>query len=688
MSAADLLFELGCEELPPTQLANLSKALETSVKEGLEAAGLPFTAIESFATPRRLALIVKNLAKHQPDQAIERKGPALKAAYKDGEPTKALLGFAKSCGVAIDQLETLETDKGSWLIYRSTQPGQATAALVPDIFKQAIHNLPVPKRMRWGSSRIEFSRPVHWLVLLQGEEVIPAEILGLQSDRLTYGHRFHAPSAITLDKASTYQPSLAKGYVLASFTERREQIREQVLAEAASRRAKAVIDEDLLDEVTGLVEWPVALTGSFDEDFLQVPDACLISSMKSHQKYFHLTDEQGRLLPLFITVSNIQSQDPSAIILGNERVIRPRLADAAFFFETDKKSRLATRFEGLEKVVFQKQLGSLADKSRRIEQLACEIAQRLKFDTDKVQRAAKLCKCDLNTEMVLEFPELQGLMGEAYALHDGENPEVCRSLREHYLPRHAGDALPETPTGICLALADRLDTLTGIFGIGQKPSGVKDPFALRRATLGVLNILVHKQLDLDLQELIHLALAQHSELPQRQEAEQQLLDYMLDRFRAWYQGQGIATGIFLAVRSRGVTHPYDFDRRVQAVSSFSKLPEAQALAAANKRVSNLLSKLDQPVSSEINKALLSEAAEVRLAEQLAIKDIDVAPYYAKGDYQAALNKLAELREPVDAFFDQVMVMAEDPEIRNNRLALLASLQALFMHTADIAQLQH
>ncbi|WP_416886078.1 glycine--tRNA ligase subunit beta, partial [Marinospirillum sp.] len=406
-------------------------------------------------------------------------------------------------------------------------------------------------------------------------------------------------------------------------------------------------------------------------------------------KYFHLVDESGRLLPLFITVSNIESKDPGAIILGNEKVIRPRLADAACFFETDKKTRLSSRAEGLEKVVFQQQLGSLADKTRRLQTLAGEIAQRLKADTDKVQRAATLCKCDLNTEMVLEFPELQGLMGEAYALHDGENPEVCRALREHYLPRHAGDELPETPTGVCLALADRLDTLTGIFGIGQRPTGVKDPFALRRATLGVLSLLVNKQLDLDLRELIQLALAQHQNLTLADAVvEQELLDYMLDRFRAWYQGQGIATGVFLAVRSRGVTHPLDFDRRVQAVASFDQLPEAQALAAANKRVSNLLGKVEGQVSTQINKALLTEAAEIHLAEQLAVKDIDVAPYYAKGDYQAALHKLAELREAVDRFFDEVMVMAEDPELRMNRLALLASLQALFLHTADIAQLQH
>ncbi|WP_114416783.1 glycine--tRNA ligase subunit beta [Marinospirillum perlucidum] len=688
MSAADLLFELGCEELPPTLLKTLSESLEKSVRHGLEEAGLPFAEIHAYATPRRLALLVSQLEEQQPDQAIERKGPAVKAAYKDGQPTKALEGFARSCGVTPDQLETLETDKGSWLMYRSTQPGQPTRELLPDIFSQAIAALPVPKRMRWGSERTEFSRPVHWLLLMQGREVVPAQLLGLSSDCKTRGHRFHAPEEITLEQPADYLPALKEARVVADFNERREMIRQQVLAEAEKHQGTAVIDEDLLDEVTGLVEWPVALTGSFDEGFLEVPDACLISSMKEHQKYFHLVDDKGALLPLFTTISNIASRDPQAIIKGNERVIRPRLADAAFFFETDKKTPLSARSQGLEEVVFQKQLGSLGDKTRRIAALAEQIAQKIGAPADKVARAALLCKCDLNTEMVLEFPELQGLMGEAYALNDGEDPEVSQAIREHYLPRNAGDALPQTLTGACLALADRLDTLTGIFGIGQKPTGVKDPFALRRATLGVLNLLVNKQLDLDLKELIQLALAQHNQLPQADKVETELLDYMLDRFRAWYQAQDIPTGVFLAVRSRGVTHPHDFDRRVQAVAEFNQLPESQALAAANKRVSNLLGKLDQPVATEINKALLTEAAEIQLAEDLAAKDIEVAPFYAQGDYQAALNKLAELREPVDRFFDDVMVMAEDEAVKNNRLALLASLQSLFLHTADIAQLQH
>lgn len=687
MAAADLLIELGCEELPPTLLKTLSDALRQSVETSLQEAGLPYQAIQAFATPRRLALLVEQLADQQPDQAIERRGPALAAAYKDGQPTKAAEGFATSCGVSVSDLQTLETDKGSWLVFRTTQQGQATSQLLPELVNKAFASLPVPKRMRWGASRIEFSRPVQWLVLLHGNQVIPAEILGLKPGRTTYGHRFHAPQAIELQQPADYPAALKQARVLADFNERRENIRQQVLAEAVKHQGTAVIDEDLLDEVTGLVEWPVALTGSFEERFLAVPDACLISSMKANQKYFHLVDGKGRLLPRFITLSNIESSNPALVIAGNEKVIRPRLSDAAFFFETDKKTPLASRSEGLDKVVFQQQLGTLADKTRRVTALTVAIASRIGGDTSHAERAAQLSKCDLGSEMVLEFPELQGIMGEAYALHDGENPEVAQALREQYLPRNAGDELPQSLTGISLALADRLDTLTGIFGIGQKPTGVKDPFALRRATLGVLNILVHRQLDLDLKELIGLALDQHSRLPKADSVAEELLDYMLDRFRAWYQAEGIATGVFLAVRSRGVTHPYDFDRRVQAVAAFSKLPEAAALAAANKRVSNLLGKLETPVSTGINNALLAEPAEITLAEQLAVKAIDVAPLYAKGDYPAALNNLAGLRVAVDAFFDQVLVMADDPAIKTNRLALLASLQALFLHTADIAQLQ-
>jgi len=688
MAAADLLLELGCEELPPALLKLLSEALMTGVEAGLTEAGIPYTATEVYATPRRLAIIVKDLASHQPDQAIERRGPALAAAYKDGQPSKAALGFAASCGVELDTLEKLETDKGSWLVYRATQKGQTTASLLPEIITKAFANLPVPKRMRWGSSRIEFSRPVHWLVLLHGNQVVPAEVMGLTADRITYGHRFHAPEAIQLDSPAAYLPSLKTAKVMASFSERREVIRQQVLAEAEQHQATAVIDEDLLDEVTGLVEWPVALTGSFEERFLEVPDACLISSMKANQKYFHMVDAKGALLPLFTTICNIESNNPTVVIAGNEKVIRPRLADAAFFFESDKKIPLANRFVGLESVVFQKQLGTLAEKSQRVSVVAQAIAEKIQADPKLVERAAYLSKCDLNTEMVLEFPELQGIMGEAYAAEDGEPAEVSLALREQYLPRNPSDSLPTSSVGICLALADRLDTLTGIFGIGQKPSGARDPFALRRAALAVLNILVNRQLDLDLKALIHLALEQHKNLPKAKEVEGELLDYMLDRFRAWYQAQDIATGVFLAVRGRNVTHPYDFDRRVQAVASFSQLEAAAALAAANKRVNNILSKQNYSATTKVNTNLLTENAEIALAEQVAAKSEEVAPFYAEGNYQAALHCLAELREAVDNFFNDVMVMTEDEAVRNNRLALLASLQALFMHTADIAQLQH
>ena len=685
--AQDFLVELGCEELPPTHLSAFMQSLAESMQTQLSEAGLSFTEIKPFATPRRLALLVSQLAEQQPDQTLERRGPSLKAAFDaNGQPTKALLGFAQSCQASIDELSRLETDKGAWMVYRSVQSGQATRSLLPAMLQQAFAQLPVPKRMRWGASREEFSRPVHWLVALFGTTPIDCQLFGCPAGRITYGHRFHAPQAIELGQPSDYLPALQAAQVITDFEQRRENIRAQVLEEARKHQGQAVIDESLLDEVTGLVEWPVALTGSFDEAFLAVPDACLISSMKANQKYFHLVDSQGKLLPLFITISNLASQNPGEVIRGNEKVIRPRLADAAFFFETDRKTRLSSRFDGLEKVVFQQQLGTLADKSRRISALASQIAEQLGADVEKVQRAAYLSKCDLSTEMVLEFPELQGIMGEAYARHDGENPEVCHALFEQYLPRHGQDELPHSLTGICLSLADRLDTLSGIFGLGMKPSGVKDPFALRRASLGVLNLLVNRSLDLDLKSLIEAAFAQHQALPEQATAPQVLLDYMLDRFRAWYQGQGIITEVFLSVRQRGITHPLDFDRRVQAVSSFMQKPEARALAAANKRVSNLLNKLPQPLTHTLNPALFTDAAEIRLAEQLAVKKIDVAPLFAHADYTGVMNHLAQLREPVDAFFEQVLVMAEDENLRLNRLALLAELQSLFMDIADISLL--
>ncbi|WP_404344382.1 glycine--tRNA ligase subunit beta [Vreelandella venusta] len=687
MAVDTLLLELGAEELPPTALDALSDAFAAGIEKGLQEAEIPFQAVTAYATPRRLAVQVTGLADKQPDREVERRGPALAAAFKDGAPTKAAEGFARSCGVSVDDLIHLETDKGTWLGYREQQQGDSVQALLPEMVRKTLQSLPVPKNMRWGASRVEFSRPVHWLVALYGSQVVAAEALGLQASRTTYGHRFHAPDAIQLEHADDYLAALENAYVLADRQRRRERIREQVLAEAEVQEANAVIDEDLLVEVSGLVEWPVALTGSFDERFLEVPAECLISSMKANQKYFHLLDDQGKLKPLFITISNIESQDPDQVISGNEKVIRPRLADAAFFYDTDRKHTLASRIPQLESVVFQQQLGTLADKARRSTAIATFIAERIHGDVAHAQRAVALAKCDLVTEMVLEFPELQGIMGRYYAEQDGEPAEVAQALEEQYLPRFASDAIPQSLTGQALALADRLDTLVGIFGIGQRPTGAKDPFALRRASIGVLNILVNGELNLDLRELLQVAADQHQNLPKKADGlVEDVLTYMLDRFRAWGQEEGISAEMYLAVRARPVTKPLDFARRLRAVKAFAQREEAAALAAANKRVSNILSKQEHDGSTQVEASLLQEAAEKALFEAVTASQQQVAPLFAAGDYQQALDTLATLREPVDAFFDQVMVMADDDAIRRNRLALLASLQALFLEVADISQL--
>jgi glycyl-tRNA synthetase beta chain len=688
MAANTLLVELGVEELPPNAIDALSDALADGLRHGLSEADVVHGEVRAYATPRRLAVQIQALADRQPDREVERRGPALAAAFKDGQPTRAAEGFARSCGVSVDDLIHLETDKGTWLGYREQQQGEATTALLPVILQKAIDGLPVPKNMRWGTSRVEFSRPVHWLVMLYDSEVVEARALGLEAGRTSYGHRFHAPQAIELAHADDYLGALEQAWVLADRDMRRERIREQVLAEAEVQEATAVIDEDLLVEVSGLVEWPVALAGSFDERFLEVPAECLISSMKANQKYFHLLDEAGRLKPLFITIANIDSTDPRLVVEGNEKVIRPRLADAAFFYDTDRKRTLASRLGELSGVVFQKQLGTLADKAHRSAAVAAFIAGRIDGDVAQARRAAELAKCDLVTEMVLEFPELQGIMGRYYAQHDGEPAEVAQALEEQYLPRFASDAIPHSRTGLALSLADRLDTLTGIFGIGARPTGTKDPFALRRASIGVLNILVKGELNLDLRELLELAAAQHQELPYAEDLVDEVLGYMLDRFRAWGQDEGIEAGVYLAVRARPVTRPLDFARRLRAVQAFAGREEAASLAAANKRVSNILSKQAGEVGSEVQTSLLQEAAEQALYETVCTQRERVMPLFGEGRYAEALDALAGLREPVDAFFDQVMVMADEPAIRANRLALLANLRALFLEVADIAQLQH
>ena len=684
----DFLLELGTEELPPTALKSLLAALAAGVKAGLDDAGLPYNAINSYASPRRLALVVEQLAEATPVRQVTNWGPPAQVAFDaDGKPTRAAEAFAKKNGLAIDELTTENDGKADKLVAHQEAGGEPTTDLLAAIVRDALAKLPIPKRMRWGAKRTEFVRPAHWLVMLFGDDVVEAEVLGLSAGRDSRGHRFHHNQVISIDSPGNYVEIMKAAYVQVDMAARRALIIDQVNREAAAIDGTAVIDEDLLDEVTALVEWPVALTGRFEERFLQVPAEALVSSMAEHQKYFHVVDNDGQLKPYFITVANIESQDPSQVIDGNERVIRPRLSDAAFFFETDKKHTLASQRKRLGSIVFQAKLGSILDKTDRIAALAASIASDIGADAAKAKRAGELSKADLVTEMVLEFDKMQGIAGYYYALNDGEDPEVANALKEQYLPKYAGDELPDTQTGTLIALADRLDTIVGIFGIGQKPTGSKDPFALRRASLGALRLMVEKDINLDLRELLKRAASGHGDnIKDAASTVEESLAYMLERFRAWYEEDQIATEVYLAVAAKKLSHPVDINTRVLAVDAFAQLPEAQALAAANKRVSNILSKLEEAPASEVNTKLLAEPAEQQLAEAVADKAQRVAPLFAERRYADALAELATLRAAVDTFFDDVMVMADDQALRNNRLALLAQLRGLFLQVADISAL--
>lgn len=685
----DLLIEIGTEELPPKALLKLSSAFTHGITDGLQKAELDFGQVESFAAPRRLAVLIKALDDSQADKEVERRGPALTAAFdNDGNPTKATEGFARSCGVTPNDLAQMETDKGAWLIFRSTQSGQPTANLIPEILNDALHKLPIPKRMRWGNLDAEFVRPVHWVVLLFGDEVIDADVLSVKSGRDTFGHRFHHPAPIYLGEPAAYAPLLeTTGRVMADFAKRREAIRAQVMEVAEQAGGKAVIDDDLLDEVTGLVEWPLAVLGSFEERFLEVPPECLISAMKGHQKYFHMVDANGKLMPNFITVSNIESRHPDFVRQGNERVIRPRLTDADFFWNQDRKATLESRMDSLKSVVFQQQLGTLYDKSNRVAAVASKIADNIGGDVKLAARAATLAKCDLMTDMVGEFPELQGIMGRYYAQHDDEPTEVATALDEQYMPRFAGDMLPRGKTGQAVAIADKLDTLVGIFGIGQIPSGDKDPFALRRAALGALRIIIEQKLDLDLLEILEHTSQANTGLFDNKQVCEQVFDFMMGRLKAYYHDAGIASDTFEAVLIQRPTRPLDFDARLRAVAAFRQLAEAESLAAANKRISNILKKSEEAIPQQVDAGLLQEEAEKALNDQVAAMAIKVAPLFAARDYQSALKQLACLRDAVDSFFDTVMVMADNDAVRANRLALLNRLSSLFLEVADLSQLQ-
>ena len=690
MSQQTLVFELGSEELPPKALPKLAAALAQNITAGLNEAKLSFGQISWYASPRRLAVEVTELVEQQDEQHIERRGPALQAAYTaDGEPTKAALGFARSCGIQIADLQTVKTDKGEWLYHSARQPGQASHVLLPDIIKQAVAKLPIPKPMRWGASDIRFIRPVHWALLLLGNQVIECEILGQTTGRVSYGHRFHAPEALTLEQAADYLDILqSKGKVITHFQQRHDKIKAQILALADSQGATAVIDDELLDEVTSLVEWPVALLGQFDKQFLQVPAEALISTMKDNQKYFHLLDSAGQLLPCFIFISNIESRDPRQVIAGNEKVVRPRLADAEFFFVTDRKRPLADRLPELEKVIYQKKLGSLADKSRRVARLAQQIARLMGAEVASAERAALLCKADLMTEMVMEFPEVQGVMGMHYAQHDGEDPIVAQAIYEHYLPRFAGDSLPESQVGLSVALADRLDTLVGIFGINQRPTGDKDPFALRRAALAVMRLVIESSLTLDLAELIQFAAEGFAE-QQIKLNQAALLEFCFERLRTWLHDQGISQTVFQSVAALQLTIPLDFYQRIQAVAYFAKLDEAEALAAANKRVANILAKQSQSFADQaVAEAHLVDTAERDLWQAISQQQAAFDQLLAANNYQQILTDLAKLKPAIDLFFDKVMVMVDDEMVRNNRLAMLYQLRRLFISVADISLLQY
>ncbi|HTF86335.1 MAG TPA: glycine--tRNA ligase subunit beta [Cellvibrio sp.] len=686
--SADFLLELGTEELPPKALKTLIAALEENIAAGLQAQELTYTAIKSFAAPRRLAIIVEQLIEATPQKELVVWGPPKTVAFDGaGKPTKAAIAFAEKNNIAVDALTTESDGKVEKLVARVTTEGKETCSLLGDIVETAFAKLPIAKRMRWGAKRTEFVRPAHWLVMLYGYDIVDATVLGLRANRCTRGHRFHYNQELQLESAEEYLHKLKTiGYVLVDMNERRELIKQQVEAEAKKVGGVAVIDADLLDEVTALVEWPVALTGNFEKRFLDVPAEALIASMKEHQKYFHVVDNKGKLLPHFITVANIESKNPALVIDGNERVIRPRLSDAAFFFETDKKVTLESLRERLKTIVFQAQLGTIYEKTERVAALAVYIAGQLKADKQLAERAGQLCKSDLVTNMVGEFDNMQGIAGYYYALNDGENAEVAAAMNEQYLPRFAGDELPATTTGAIIALADRLDTISGIFGIGQQPTGSKDPFALRRASISVLRILVEKKLNLDLRDLLNFAKSQHKALTVGDELVDTVLGYMLDRFRAFYEDAQIPAEVFQAVNAKQISVPLDIDLRVKAVFEFSKLPQAQALAAANKRVSNILSKQAGEIDAALNSDLLVEEAEKNLAKAVIAKASVVAPLYVAHKYTEALASLADLQQPVDSFFDNVMVMCDNPALQQNRLALLQQLRGLFLEVADISYL--
>lgn len=680
----DLLIELGTEELPPKNLRAMIESFETSFASSLRESQFGFEDIESFATPRRLALKVTGLSAFQPTQNLEKRGPSLKAALDaDGQPTRAVQGFMKSCGVSdIAELEQIETEKGSWLVFRQQQEGASLASMIQSLLEKSLASLPIERRMRWGDTRVEFVRPVHWLVLLFGDKVLPAKLFNISAGRLSRGHRFMSSGNVTIDTPEDYSSTLKTNHVIANFNERRDLISKQLQQISETEKANVVIDEALLDEVTALVEWPVALMGQFDKGFLAVPEEALISAMKEHQRYFHMTDQNGKMLPRFITISNIESKNPETVIRGNERVITPRLTDARFFFEQDKKHSLESKLDRLANVVFQTKLGSYRDKTIRLEALARYIAGAIGADENAAAKAARLCKSDLVSNMVNEFPDLQGIMGGYYAIHEGESEPVADAIREHYLPNASGGNLPESLVSKSVAISDKLDTLVGMFGIGQPPSGSKDPFALRRQTIGIIRMCVEGKLDLNLSTLIGKAI----ELHEKPFDAAPISAYLSERLKSWYQDQGVRfDSVEAVINAEGwqanLSHTND---TVMALETFRDSDSADALIAANKRVANILKKIGDTEKLEVNVDLFQEPAEHALFT--AINAAETALSSAKND-QDRLSALVGLREVIDLYFDQVMVMAEDDALRSNRIATLRKMRSLFLKVADISLLQ-
>jgi glycyl-tRNA synthetase beta chain len=687
MIKQNLLIELGTEELPPKSLKKLAVSFCENFEAQLNSANLQFDSIEWFAAPRRLALKIHNLDEQQADKQVEKRGPAVSSAFDaDGNATKAAQGWARGCGIDVADATRMKTDKGEWLLHVATVAGKNIAELVESFIVQALKQLPISKPMRWGTGKEEFIRPVHTLIALYGDKVLPAQVLGLTSGDQSQGHRFHHKDLVTITHADNYQEELNAAYVMVDFNKRQQTISQQMAVICKENNAKTIEDNDLLDEVTSLVEWPVALVGTFEERFLDVPPEALIYTMKDDQKYFPLLDDSGKLLPKFIFITNIESKDPQQVISGNEKVVRPRLADAEFFYNTDKKHTLESRLASLDTVLFQKQLGTLKDKSERIAKLAGHIASQINADVTLSERAGLLSKTDLMTEVVMEFTDIQGVMGKYYALNDGEDVKVADALYQQYMPKFAGDELPTSLEACSVALADKFDSLVGIFGIGQHPKGDKDPFALRRAAIGIIRILIEKELPIDFQQVAEFAAGLFGDKLSNDKVIEDVIDFMLGRFRAHYQEQNIKVEMIRAVEVKRPTSALDFERRLKAVVNFAKLDTAVALAAANKRVNNILSKNGQSEFIAIDATLLTDPAEVNLVNKLNSISGSVNTSFDAGDYQSGLNQLAELRDVIDAFFDDVMVMADDSAVKNNRLAILGELQRLFMFTADISVL--